>query len=213
MTPTPDVVDYVLAHSTPAHPVQELLVARTRQQYPRHATMQIAPEQGPLLTLLTHLVGARQAVEIGTFTGYSSISIARALPPGGRLLCCDISAAATTTAAHAWAEAGLTDRVELRLGPAAETLRALPREERFELAFVDADKAGYATYHDELLPRTRPGGLLVYDNTLLGGRVLDPAASGDAAALRAFNSRLVDDDRVEVVVLPMADGLTLARKR
>lgn len=211
--PTPEVVNYVLAHSLPALPAQAALAARTRRQYGGLARMQIAPEQGSLLAVLVRLVGATRAVEVGTFTGYSSISIARGLQPGGRLLCLDVSERATDMAREAWEEAGVQDRVDLRLGPAADTLRALPPTEQFDFCFVDADKAGYAGYFDELLPRTRAGGLLVFDNVLLGGGVLDPRAQGGAAAIRSFNDRLAGDPRVDVAMIAVADGLTLAVKR
>ncbi|CCG01196.1 O-methyltransferase [Blastococcus saxobsidens] len=213
ISPTPEVVDYVLTHSLPAHPAQAALAARTRRQYGGLARMQIAPEQGGLLTVLVRLVRATHAVEVGTFTGYSSISIARGLEPGGRLLCLDISERATDIAREAWQEAGLADRVDLRLGPAADTLRALPPDEQFDFCFVDADKAGYPGYLDELLPRTRAGGLLAFDNVLLGGEVLDPRSQGDAAVMRAFNDQLAADPRVDVAMIPVADGLTLAVKR
>lgn len=211
--PTPAVLEYVLAHSMPVDPVQTALTIRTRRDYGALARMQIAPEQAGLLTLLTRLTRASRAVEIGTFTGYSSISIARGLAPGGRLLCLDISARATGMAREAWRSAGLEERVDLRLGPAADTLDRLPAEEQFDFAFVDADKAGYTGYLERLLPRTRPGGLLVFDNVLFGGAVLDPEADGDAAALRSFNAHLAADPRVDAVMLPVADGLTLAVKR
>jgi caffeoyl-CoA O-methyltransferase len=211
--PTPEVVDYAVGHSLPPDPVQRDLVTLTRETFPQHARMQIAPEQGPLLTILTRLTGGRSAVEVGTFTGYSSVSIARGLAPGGRLLCCDISEPATALARRAWQDAGLADRIDLRLGPAVDTLRAQPVEERYDFSFVDADKGGYPDYYEELLARTRPGGLLVFDNTLFGGEVLTPGAGGDAARVRAFNASLAVDERVEVALLPIADGLTLARKR
>ena len=203
----------MLSHSLPALPAQAGLAVRTRQQYGGLARMQIAPEQGSLLTVLVRLIRAARAVEVGTFTGYSSISIARGLEPGGRLLCLDISERATDLARDAWQEAGVQDRVELHLGPAADTLRALPAEEQFDFCFVDADKTGYAGYLELLLPRTRAGGLLVFDNVLFGGAVLDPLAEGDAAALHAFNTALAADPRVDAVILPFADGLTLAVKR
>ncbi|TFV63993.1 SAM-dependent methyltransferase [Geodermatophilus sp. DF01-2] len=211
--PTPEVIDYAVGHSLPPDPVQRELVTLTREAYPQHARMQIAAEQGPLLTVLTRLTGGRRAVEVGTFTGYSSVSIARGLAPGGRLLCCDISEPATAFARRAWRDAGLADRIELRLGPAIGTLRAEPREEQYDFSFVDADKGSYPDYYEELLARTRPGGLLVFDNTLFGGEVLAPDARGDAARMRAFNATLAGDERVEVALLPIADGLTLVHKR
>ena len=176
--------------------------------------MQIGADQGALLTLLTRLVGAEQAVEVGTFTGFSAICIARGLQPGGHLLCCDISEDYTAIAKDAWAQAGLTDVIELRLGPAIDTLRALPNEETVDLAFIDADKSGYAAYYGELLARLRPGGIILVDNTLWSGRVMDATADDDnSVALRAFNDLVAADDRVDSYILPVGDGLTLIRKR
>lgn len=178
------------------------------------AGMQIGEDQGQLLTLLTQLVGARRAVEVGTFTGYSSLCIARGLAPGGTLLCCDVSEEWTSIASRTWVEAGLADCIELRLGPALDTLRSLPQEPHVDLAFIDADKPGYAAYWTELVPRVRPGGLLVVDNVLWSGRIVDPAVNDtNTDALRRFNDLVVTDDRVEVVVLTAFDGLTLARRR
>ena len=175
--------------------------------------MQIGADQGALMTLLTRLVGARQAVEVGTFTGFSSICIARGLAPGGRLLCCDISEEYTAIAKEAWAEAGVADRIELRLAPALETLQALPADLTIDLVFIDADKGGYAAYYEELVPHVRSGGLLLADNTLWSGRVVDESATDeDTTAIRAFNDRVAADDRVESFILPVGDGLTLIRK-
>ena len=176
--------------------------------------MQIAPEQGAFLTLLTRLVGARYAVEVGTFTGYSSLCIARGLPAGGHLLCCDVSEEWTAIARRAWATAGVADRIELRLAPAADTLRALPREETIDFAFIDADKPGYPVYYEEILARLRPNGVLLVDNVLWDGRVVRSDADDDnTKAIRAFNDMVAADDRVETVMLPIADGLTLCRKK
>ena len=174
--------------------------------------MQIGADQGALMTMLTRLVGARQAVEVGTFTGYSSICIARGLAPGGRLLCCDVSEEYTAIARQAWIDAGVADRIELRLAPALETLQALPPDAAIDLAFIDADKGGYAAYYDELVPRVRAGGLLLVDNTLWSGRVVDADAEGDTAAIQAFNDLVAADHRVESYILPIGDGLTLVRK-
>src|SRR5262249_27755264 len=137
--------------------------------------MQIAREQGVFLTLLARILGARRAVEIGTFTGYSAISIARGLVPGGRLLCCDVSEEWTAIARRYWARAGVADRIELQLAPALETLRTLPLTPEIDLVFIDADKTNYRRYYEELLPRLRPGGLIVFDNVLWGGQVADPS--------------------------------------
>jgi caffeoyl-CoA O-methyltransferase len=176
--------------------------------------MQVAVEQGAFLTMLARLMGARRAVEIGTFTGYSSICIARGLADGGRLLCCDVSEEWTAIARRYWTRAGLDDRIELRLGPGLDTLRALPREPAIDLVFIDADKPGYRDYYEELLPRVRPNGLFVFDNVLWSGAVADPAVQDDnTRALRALADHVRQDARVDEVMLAVADGLLLARKR
>ena len=177
------------------------------------AGMQIGEDQGQLLTMLARLIGARRAVEVGTFTGYSSLCIARGLAEGGSLLCCDISKQWTAIGAQAWEEAGLRDRIELRIGPALQTLRRLPREAAVDLVFIDADKTGYLDYWEELVPRVRPGGLLLADNVLWSGKVVDETVTDDdTVALRRFNDRVAADERVEVVGLTAFDGLTIARK-
>lgn len=209
-----DLHDYVVAHGSPPDPVLVELAERTRAEFGDAARMQIAPDQGALLTLLVRITGARQVVEVGTFTGYSSVCLARGLPADGRLLCCDVSERATALARDAWEAAGVADRVELRLGPAADTLRSLPTGAWIDLSFIDADKAGYLGYYEELLARTRPGGLICADNVLWGGAVVDPDdTSPDTVAIRAFNDAVAADDRVEAVMLPVADGLTVARVR
>ena len=178
------------------------------------STMQVSADQGALLTLLTGVSGVSYAVEVGTFTGYSSICIARGLPPDGHLLCCDVSTEYTAIAQQAWAAAGVAERIELRIAPAVETLRALPADADIDLAFIDADKQSYLSYYEELLPRVRPGGVVLVDNTLWSGRVADPDADdGDTVAIRTFNDAVAADDRVESYVLPVSDGLTLIRKR
>ncbi|HSL58855.1 MAG TPA: class I SAM-dependent methyltransferase [Acidimicrobiales bacterium] len=205
---------YLVAHGSPPDAVLVDLAERTRDRFGDAARMQISAEQGALLTLLVRITGARRVVEVGTFTGYSSVCLARGLPEDGHLLCCDVDATFTALAREAWDAAGVADRVELRLGPAADTLRSLPTDRWIDLSFIDADKAGYATYFEELVARTRPGGLVCIDNVLWGGAVVDPAdTSPDTEAIRAFNARVAADDRVEVVMLPVADGLTLARVR
>jgi caffeoyl-CoA O-methyltransferase len=205
---------YLVAHgSTPDELVADL-IAETRAALPADANMQIAPEQARFLTLFTRLIGARYAVEVGTFTGLSSIAITRGMPVDGRMVCCDVSAEFTSVARRYWARAGLADRIDLRLGPAADTLRAMPTEPHIDLAFIDADKTGYPTYWAELVPRMRPGGVILVDNVFRHGRVLDPdpADPADLAMIR-FNDIVLADDRVESVMLPIADGLTLARRR
>jgi caffeoyl-CoA O-methyltransferase len=177
------------------------------------ASMQIGDDQGQLLTMLARLVGARRAVEVGTFTGYSSLCIARGLADGGRLLCCDVSEEWTSIAVRAWQRAGLADRIELRLAPALETLRALPADAELDLVFIDADKPGYPSYWNELVPRMRQGGVLLADNVLWSGKIVDPDVSDEnTTALREFNDTVAADRRVEVVVLPAFDGLTIARR-
>src|SRR4051812_40589004 len=171
----PEVAAYMVDHGTPPDAVQLALIEETRALGPV-AGMQVAPEQGAFLTLLTKLVGARSAVEVGTFTGYSSLCIARGLPADGRLLCCDVSDEWTSIARKAWKAAGVENRIELKLAPGAETLRALPQKETIDLAFIDADKPGYPVYYEEILSRLRPNGVLLVDNVLWSGRVVDPDA-------------------------------------
>ncbi|MET0459479.1 MAG: O-methyltransferase [Ilumatobacteraceae bacterium] len=210
----PAISAYIAARAAPADQVLLELQTRTAK-LGRVAGMQISADQGALLTLLTRLVGARQAVEVGTFTGFSSICIARGLAPGGHLLCCDVSEEYTAIAREAWVAAGVDDRIELRLAPGLETLTSLPADPTIDLVFIDADKGGYASYFQELLPRVRPGGLLLVDNTLWGGRVADDPSADDAAdtlAIRAFNDMVAADERVESYLLPIGDGLTLIRK-
>jgi predicted O-methyltransferase YrrM len=174
--------------------------------------MQIGAEQGAFMALLVKLTGARRIVEVGTFTGYSSTVMALALPPDGRIVCCDVSREWTDIAREAWADAGVADRVDLRIAPAAETLAALEADS-FDLAFIDADKPGYDTYYTECLRLVRPGGLILLDNTLWSGKVADPSVDDESVrAIRAINDRIAADDRVEQVILPLADGLTMVRR-
>jgi caffeoyl-CoA O-methyltransferase len=203
---------YLVAHGSQPDPVLADLIAETREELPEFVGMQIAPEQAAFFTLLARISGARYAVEVGTFTGLSSIAIARGMGPEGRMVCCDVSEEFTTIARRYWERAGLTDRIELRLGPAAETLRAMPAREHIDLAFIDADKTGYPTYWTELVPRMRPGGLILVDNVLWHGRVLDPETEDDHAIV-AFNEQVLADGRVEAVLVPIGDGVTIARKR
>jgi predicted O-methyltransferase YrrM len=210
---TVELASYLVGHGSPPDDVQRSLIEETRALGPV-AGMQVAPEQGAFLTLLTRLVGARSAVEVGTFTGYSSLCIARGLPADGRLLCCDVSEEWTAIARRAWAQGGVAERIDLRIGPAADTLRSLPRDETIDLAFIDADKPGYPVYYEELLARLRPNGALLVDNVLWDGRVIQPDAIDDnTVAIKAFNDLVAADDRVEAVMLPIADGLTLCRKK
>ncbi|MBP2703309.1 O-methyltransferase [Microbispora sp. RL4-1S] len=207
-----DVAEYASAHTTPPDDLLASLAEETRRQTGDRSGMQIIPEQGVLLTMLVQLAGARRAVEVGTFTGYSSICVARGLPEDGRLLACDVSEEWTSIARRYWDKAGLTGKIELRLGPAADTLRALPEEELFDFAFIDADKPAYPVYYEEILRRLAPGGLITVDNTLQSGRIADPSAEGNVPAMRAFNDLVAADSRVTTVLLPFADGLTLIRK-
>jgi caffeoyl-CoA O-methyltransferase len=204
--------EYLSAHRTADDPLLDELRAETREACGPIAGMQIAPEQGTFLNLLVAALGARQVLEVGTFTGYSSLCMARGLPADGQLLCLDVSEEWTAIARRYWEKAGVTDRITLELAPAIDTLRALPRTERFDLAFIDADKTSYAAYFEEILPRLRTGGLIAVDNVLWGGRVIGDDASEDTLAIRAFNDAVRDDARVQCVMLAVADGLTLARK-
>lgn len=209
----PALDDYLLAHASPADDILRDLVEETHQMVPG-TTMQITHDEGELLTMLVRLTRASFAVEIGVFTGYSSICIARGLRADGRLLACDISEEWTSVARRYWERAGLSSRIDLRLAPADETLRALPLEQDVDFAFIDADKTGYLTYYEELVPRMREGGLIVLDNVLRGGRVVDPSAQDPAdRAIRQINDTITADSRVQSVMLPLRDGVTLARKR
>ncbi|MEV7170537.1 O-methyltransferase [Streptomyces sp. NPDC093224] len=210
---TDELYTYMLDHNPPLDPVQRGLVATTYAKFPDVAGMQSAEEQGPLLAFLVRLTGARHIVEVGTFTGFSALSMAQALPADGRLITCDVSEEWTSYARDAWAEAGVEDRIELRIAPALETLRAMPAEPHIDLAYVDADKENQVAYWEQLVPRLRPGGLIVTDNTLFHGSVLDESATGSAAGVRAFNDHVTADDRMDSVLLAISDGLTLSRKR
>ena len=204
---------YVVSHSAAPDDVQASLIATTAALGPL-AFMQVAPDQGTFLSLLVGAVRPLFAVEVGTFTGYSSLAIARALPEGGRLLCCDISEEWTTVARHHWEAAGVADRIDLVIGPAADTLAGLPTELRVDFAFIDADKGGYLDYYEALVPRLSPHGLIAVDNVLWSGRVVDPdAEDADTVAIRAFNDHVAADPRVEAVMLSVGDGMTLIGRR
>ncbi len=211
---TPELAEYVRANSEAPDEVAADLLAETAELAERGdvpATFQIAPEQGAFMQLLAAALGARTAIEIGTFTGFSALCVARGLPADGSLLCLDVSEDWTAVARRYWERAGLGDRIELRLGDAHESLRALPAVATFDLAFVDADKTGYADYVDQLYPRMRRNGVVLLDNTLRDGRVLDPQSDDDRAVV-GLNSALAADPRWETVLLPLADGLTMLRK-
>ncbi len=208
-----ELADYLVSHGTPPDAVQQALIEETAT-LGAVAGMQIAPEQGAFLTVLTRLIGARSAIEIGTFTGYSALCIARGLPADGRLVCCDISEEWTAVGRRAWGAAGVADRIDLRIAPALETLGALAADTSFDLAFIDADKPNYANYFEALLPKMQRNGAILVDNVLWDGRVVKPEADDEnTVAIRAFNDKVANDARVDTVMLPIADGLTLARKR
>ncbi|APU21365.1 O-methyltransferase [Actinoalloteichus sp. GBA129-24] len=209
------VLDYVRSVSLRDDEILRDLVAETALMPALHA-MVTMPEEGQLLAMLVGLTGAAQVLEIGTFTGYSALCMARALPPGGQIVTCDISERWTRVARRYWARAGVSDRIDLRLGDGAETMSKLLAErgpETFDMVFIDADKTGYAHYYEQALVHLRAGGLVVLDNTLYFGRVADPeAGDADTEAIRALNASLHADRRVELSMLVMADGITLARK-
>jgi caffeoyl-CoA O-methyltransferase len=205
---------YVLDHSLREHPVQKALREVTSRH--SHGGMQIAPEQGQFMALLVKLLGARRTIEIGVFTGYSALSVALALPEDGRLLACDISDEYTRVGTPFWREAGVAHKIDLQLAPALHTLDArLAAGEagQYDFAFIDADKSSYDAYYERCLTLVRSGGLIAIDNTLWGGDVAKPSRDADTAALQALNIKLHADERVDLSLLPVGDGLTLARKR
>ncbi|MEM7411254.1 MAG: O-methyltransferase [Myxococcota bacterium] len=209
---SPELQAYVVDQLPGNDPVVDALIAET-EALGGVRIMQIAPEQGPFLAMLVKLLGAKRCVEVGTFTGLSALYVARALPADGTLLCCDTSEEWTAIGQRHWKQAGVADRIELRIAPAIETLRSLPREPHLDFAFIDADKTGYHDYYEEILPRLRPGGLIVVDNVLWSGKVIDPTVTdADTEALRRFNAHVAADDRVENVMVSVSDGLTLARR-
>ena len=210
---TDELYAYMLAHNPPLDGVQQELVETTYARLPEHAGMQSAQELGPLLGFLVRLTGARHVVEVGTFTGFSALAMAQALPADGRLIACDISEEWTAYGREAWEKAGVADRIDLRIAPALDTLRAMPAEPHIDLAYLDADKDNYIAYWEELVPRMRQGGLVVVDNVFFHGQVTDPRATGRAAAIQRFNDHVAADARMDGVMLTVADGLTLARKR
>jgi predicted O-methyltransferase YrrM len=210
---TPALHEYLVQHSLSPDAVQLELIAETAK-LGGISVMQIAPEQGTFMTILTRVVGAHRAIEVGTFTGYSAICIARGLPDAGTLLCCDVSEEWTAIARRAWDRAGVAHMIELRIAPAIDTLRALPDDGAYDLAFIDADKPSYPAYYEELLRLLRPNGVILVDNTLWMGAVIDPSVTDEqTVAIRAFNDLVAADDRVDSVLLTIGDGLTLIRKR
>ncbi len=209
---SPALSEYVLAHTEPPDEVMADLIAETAGM--PEVSMQIAPDQAAFMALLARSVNARRAIEIGTFTGLSALAVARALPEDGSLLCCDINAEWTAIGRRYWERAGVSDRIELRIGPAVDTLAELPEEPTYDFAFVDADKTGYAGYVDALHPRMQTNGLMLLDNTLRSGRVLGGSeTTADDESVIALNDQLIADSRWDTVLLPIADGLTLLRKR
>ncbi len=212
---TDALYEYLLDHSLRETEVMRMLRAETARL--PNANMQIAPEQGQFMALLVRLMGARRALEVGVFTGYSALAVAQALPEDGMLLACDVSEAYTAIARKYWEAAGVARKIDLRLAPALDTLDALLRdghEGAFDFAFIDADKQNYDAYYERTLRLLRPGGLVCIDNTLWGGKVVDPAPDdANARYIRALNDKLHHDDRIDLSLLPLADGLTLALKR
>lgn len=209
-----ELAEYVESHSSPADQILRDLAAETASRFGDASGMQIGPEQGAFMTMLARLIGARRAIEVGTFTGYSAICIARGLTDDGALLCCDVSEEWTAVARDYWKRAGLAERIELRVAPAAQTLRALPAGTTFDLAFIDADKTGYVGYWDLIVPMIRRNGLIIVDNTLSHGRVVDQGnTDASVEGIRRFNDHALADDRTELVLLPIGDGVTVARKR
>ena len=211
---TDTLYDYIARHrSHVVDPLLEQLRAET-ESLGEIARMLISPEQGDFLTILTKLLGVRSAIEVGTFTGYSSICLARGLVEGGRLFCFDINAEWTAIARRYWRKEGVADNIELQLGDAREKLSTWDPPELLDLAFIDADKPGYDTYYEMLLPKMKPNGLFIFDNMVWSGRVTEqPLTDPDGLAIDRLNSKLAGDPRVESVLLPVADGLHLARKR
>ena len=205
---------YLLNQSLREHPAQVALREATRTH--PHAVMQISPEQGQFMALLIRLIGARQTIEIGVFTGYSALSVALALPDDGKVLACDISDEYTRVGVPQWQAAGVAHKIDLQLAPALTTLDArinAGEQEQYDFAFIDADKSGYDAYYERCLVLLRQGGLIAIDNTLWSGKVTVPAEDADTAALQALNRKLHRDERVDLSMLPIGDGLTLARKR
>jgi predicted O-methyltransferase YrrM len=209
-----NVYRYVLEHTLREHPEQIALRAAT-QSYP-HASMQISPEQGQFMALLVKLLGVRRAIEVGVFTGYSALTVALAMPADGRLLACDVDEAASQVGIPHWERAGVSSRIDLRIGPALDTLKeCVARGEAgtYDFVFIDADKPGYDAYYEHSLLLLQPGGLVMLDNTLRHGEVAYPSEREDVRAMQALNVKVHGDERVDMVLLPFSDGVTLARKR
>jgi predicted O-methyltransferase YrrM len=208
---TPELHRYAVAHSSfrdGAVPAIE----QAGEDMGSLSAMQIAGDQAALITILVEAIGARRAIEVGTFLGYGAVAIARGLPPDGELICCELQEEYAERARGHLSQAGVEDRVEIRVGPAAETLRAIDDDESFDFAFIDADKESYPDYYEQCLRLVRPNALIMLDNMLKGGRVLDPESESDEAIVK-LNDEIAADERVEVTLLGVADGITVARKR
>ncbi|MBW2666711.1 MAG: class I SAM-dependent methyltransferase [Deltaproteobacteria bacterium] len=209
---SPEVHDYLVAHGSRPDEILSGLIAATKK-LGGISIMQIAPEQGAFMSLFARAIGARRVIEVGTFTGLSTLCLARGIPDDGEVIACDISEEWTAIGRPFWERAGVAHKIDLRIGPAVDTLRALPGDENIDLSFIDADKVGYATYYQELLERTQPGGVILVDNVLWGGSVVDPTAQNDdVLAIRAFNDQVAADDRIDCVMLAISDGLSILRK-
>ena len=208
---TVNLYNYLVQHGNPPDALQQELIEETKQVSDL-AIMQIAPEQGVFMMMLARLIGAKRAIEVGTFTGYSALCTVRGLQDPAYLLCCDINEAWTAVAQKYWKKAGVAEKIDLRLAPALETLRSLPEIRDFDMAFLDADKENQINYYEEILKRIRPGGIILLDNVLLRGQVIDPHNDRPhVRVMKALNKKLVEDPRVECVMLPISDGLTLLR--
>ncbi len=206
------IYQYMIAHNPPADPLVNELVTETAAMGPIRS-MQVGIEQAALLGFMVKLLRARLVVEVGTFTGLSALAMARALPEGGRLICCDVSEEYTDVAKRYWERAGVADRIDLRVAPAIETLRKLPLTRSIDLGFVDADKESYILYYEDLVPRLTPGGIIIADNLFMNGRVVDAQPDGVARASTEFARHIQADSRTETVLVPIGDGFSFTRLR
>ena len=210
---SPEIHTYMVDHGTKPDAILQALIEETAK-LGGISMMQIAPEQGAFMTIFARAIGAKRAIEVGTFTGYSALCLARGLPDDGQLICCDVSDEWTSIGKPFWEKAGVAHKIDLRIAPGVETLADISEDGAFDLAFIDADKTGYAAYVEELVRLLRPGGVILVDNVLWGGSVINPEAEGESVeAIRAFNDLVAADERVDTVMLSISDGLTLLRKR